>query len=88
MKRILLDGKQFSYGDSLEDMARFTNIPLARFAFHPDDIASERILNQAQEDRRALRDLLANTDMSTLTTIAALREFIRLLVITLDIRKP
>ncbi len=35
--RILLDGQFFAEGDSLQAMADVAEVPVSRFAFHPDD---------------------------------------------------
>lgn len=41
MKRILLDGHPFTYGDDLQQMTYLTKLPVSRFSFHLDDQKAE-----------------------------------------------
>ncbi len=41
MKRILLDGQPFTYGEDLQQMVYLTGQPLPRFSFHLDDQKAE-----------------------------------------------
>lgn len=41
MKRILLDGQPFTFGEDLQQMAYLTKQPISKFSFHIDDQKAE-----------------------------------------------